>query len=114
MTAQIMPLSSFQQSPTVWKFEGAQYGVELSFFLLETPPGEGPELHSHAYAELFVVHDGEVAFTVGTETIAVAGGQVVIVPPETPHAFRNTGTRALGMTSIHAAGEMRTTWLPAS
>jgi len=36
---------------------------------------------------------------------------VVVVPPETPHRFENTGEETLRQVSIHDAGEMRTTWL---
>jgi hypothetical protein len=37
--------------PTASLFEGADHGgVALSFFLVETEPGNGPALHVHPYA----------------------------------------------------------------
>jgi quercetin dioxygenase-like cupin family protein len=54
------------------RFEGYLYGdANVSFFLSETPPGSGPELHTHRYAEVFVVQDGEL--TVGEATIEANG-----------------------------------------
>ena len=63
-------------------FEGYQHGdVPVSFFLVDAPQGGGPRLHRHSYAEVFVVQEGRATFTVGSETLEVTGGHVVIVPP---------------------------------
>ena len=40
---------------TARRFEGHDYGANVSFFLSEMPPGKGPGLHTHPYAEVFVV-----------------------------------------------------------
>ena len=44
------------------KFEGHRYGdVDVSFFLVDSPPGGGgPVLHTHPYEEIFVTLEGEV------------------------------------------------------
>ena len=42
------------------RFEGADHGSGVSFFLARTPPGRGPRLHRHPYEETFVVHEGRV------------------------------------------------------
>ena len=94
------------------RFEGAQYGeVDVSFFLTDGPPGTGPKLHTHPYAEVFVVQEGEVIFTVGEETIPAVAGQIVIVPPGTPHKFVNAGTGRARHIDIHASRQMESTWL---
>src|SRR5215831_5575884 len=94
-------------------FEGADHGgVGVSFFLVDAPPGGGPSLHVHPYAEVFVVHEGQATFTIGDESIVAVGGQVVVAPGERPHKFQNTGSERLRMTTIHPNERTITEWLP--
>ena len=66
-------------------WEGYQYGdINASLILIDLPPGGGPRLHRHPYEEVFVVHDGYALYTVGSTTIEVRAGQVVIVPKGVP------------------------------
>ena len=103
----ILPLSDFQINPTAYRFEGGTYGdVAVSFFLVHTRPGQGASLHSHPYPEVFLVQEGKVSFVVGSETVTVNGGNVVIVPPLTPHKFTNIGTTPLRMCGIHPTKEI--------
>jgi mannose-6-phosphate isomerase-like protein (cupin superfamily) len=97
---------------TAQRFDGRAHGggVEVSFFLSHTPPGRGADEHRHPSAEVLVVHDGEATFLVDGVPAAATGGQVV-VPAGATHAFRNSGSRPLEMTSIHPAAEMVTEWL---
>src|SRR5215212_908184 len=99
-------------SGSAHRFEGYLYGdTDVSFFLSETPPGRGPQLHRHPYAEVFVVQEGDLTFTVGDATIAATGGQIVVAPACTPHKFVNRGTgRALHI-DIHTSPRMTTEWL---
>lgn len=93
-------------------FEGSQYGdTNVSFFLLEAPPGDGPSLHSHPYEEIFVIQAGEVTFTVGDATIEATGGQIVIAPAGIPHKFINSGKALLRTINIHPISHMITEWL---
>ncbi len=107
----IIPFSDFQINSTAYRFEGKNYDVAASFFLVHTLPGKGPALHIHPYEEIFIVQEGQVTFVVGTETLTVTGGHVVIVPPQTPHKFTNTGTTPLRQLSIHPSKEIIQTWL---
>jgi len=108
----IIPFSDIQINSTAYRFEGRNYGdIAASFFLVHTEPGNGPSLHTHPYEEVFIVQEGEVTFVVGTETLRVNSGNVVIVPPETPHKFTNSGTTPLRQLSIHPTKEIITTWL---
>jgi mannose-6-phosphate isomerase-like protein (cupin superfamily) len=108
----IIHLSEIQINSTAYRFEGRNYGdIVVSFFLVHTEPGNGPSLHTHPYEEVFIVQEGEVTFVVGTETLTVTGGNVVIAPPETPHKFTNSGTTPLRQLSIHPTKEIITTWL---
>jgi quercetin dioxygenase-like cupin family protein len=99
-------------SGSAYKFEGYLYGeANVSFFLSETPPGSGPELHIHPYAEVFVVQDGELAFTVGDATIEANGGQIVIVPAGVPHRFVNLSLAPARHIDIHTSRRMTTEWV---
>jgi mannose-6-phosphate isomerase-like protein (cupin superfamily) len=106
--ALIVPLEELRSSPTAALFEGDKHGdgVPVSSFIVSTPPGKGPSLHTHPYGEVFVVLEGEATFTAGDEEVTVAGGNVVVVPPEAPHKFVNSGEDTLRMVTIHANGTM--------
>lgn len=94
------------------EFEGARHGdVNVCFILIDMAPGEGVRLHAHPYEEVFIVQDGLATFTVGTQTLEVDAGQVVIVPPNTPHRFVNSGTGRLRQVDIHPNRSFVTTWL---
>ncbi len=94
------------------KFEGYRYGgTNVSFFLVDAPPGSGPKLHKHPYEEVFVVQEGSVTFTAGDEVIEASGGQVVVVPAGVPHKFVNSGAGRLRQIDIHASEWFVTEWL---
>lgn len=94
------------------KFEGYRYGgTNVSFFLVDAPPGSGPGLHTHPYEEVFVVQEGQASFTVGDITIEAIGGQIVVVPADMPHKFVNSGTGRLRQVDIHLTGRMIQEWL---
>jgi mannose-6-phosphate isomerase-like protein (cupin superfamily) len=97
---------------TVYRFEGYLYGdANVSFFLSETPPGRGPELHKHPYEEVFVVQEGDLTFTVGDDTIEATGGQILVVPAGVPHRFFNSGMGRARHVDIHTSRRMTTEWL---
>ncbi len=99
-------------SETAHKFEGHHYSdANVSFFLTDAPPGSGPSLHTHPYAEVFVLHEGQATFTVSDATIEATDGQIVVVPAGVPHKFVNSGIGDLRQISIHANERMVTEWL---
>lgn len=108
----VINTEELQRSGKTPVFEGYQHGdVPVSFFLVDAPPGGGPRLHRHPYAEVFVVQEGRAVFTVGGETHEVTGGHVVIVPSGMAHKFVNTGDGSLRTVNIHPTGQMVTEWL---
>jgi quercetin dioxygenase-like cupin family protein len=110
--ANVFELADMQTSPTAWKFEGGpRGGAPVSFFVTHTPPGKGPGLHVHPYPEVFLVQEGTATFRVGAEELEVAAGHVVVVPPETPHGFKNHAEGTLRQVSIHPNPEVVQTWL---
>jgi quercetin dioxygenase-like cupin family protein len=91
-------------------FNGHEQGASVSVFLSHNKPGTGPNLHKHPYEEIFFVQAGAVTFTVGDDSIDATAGDILIVPPDTPHRFecRSEGHRQV---SIHPVPEMQTEWL---
>jgi mannose-6-phosphate isomerase-like protein (cupin superfamily) len=82
-------------------FEGVDHGAGISMYLVDQAPGGGPDLHTHPYEEVFVVHAGTGTWTCGDAEIQAGPGDVVRVPPETEHKFKNTGSERLRVTAIH-------------
>ena len=111
MPANPIRASDLPSSETASRFDGSAYGAQVSFFLSRNLPGTGPSLHRHPYDETFIVEDGTVTFTVGDETIEATGGDILVVPAHTPHAFVNSGSTRLRQISIHPVATMETDWL---
>ena len=103
-----LPLSG----ETARVFEGSHYDdTNVSFFLIDAPPGEGPSLHSHPYEEIFVIQAGQATFTVGDATLEATGGQIVVAPAGIPHKFVNSGKTPLRSINIHPVSRRITEWL---
>ena len=61
------------------------------FSLMEevAPKGSGPGPHKHTWSdETYYIMDGEITFWVGGEIKIAGTGDYVMVPRNTPHAFR--------------------------
>lgn len=84
-------------------FEGEGYGSGVSFFWVNNVPGAGPVLHKHPYSETWIVRSGKAQFTASGETLEAEPGDIMVVPPETPHKFKNIGTERLEIICIHAS-----------
>ena len=94
------------------ELEGYQYGdVPACLIFFDGPPGSGPKLHRHPYAEVFVVQEGQATFTVGDATIEARAGQILIAPAGTPHKFVNSGSGRLRQLDIHTNDRFVTEWL---
>jgi mannose-6-phosphate isomerase-like protein (cupin superfamily) len=83
--------------------EGAKHGLATSVYSSEIVPGSGPLPHTHPYAEVFVLHEGQGRFVVGATTFDAEAGDVVIVPAGVVHSFTNPGAGMLRQTAIHEA-----------
>jgi mannose-6-phosphate isomerase-like protein (cupin superfamily) len=89
------------QSRTV-RFDGCEHGSQVSFFLVDNEPGQGPGLHVHPYTETWVVRAGEAEFTVGTDRVRAGAGAILVGPAGIPHKFVNVGPGRLEILCIHA------------
>ena len=93
------------------EFVGEQHDANVTFLLVDAPPGSGPRLHSHPYEEIIITQEGEATFRLGDEERVVRAGEIVVVPPGQPHAFTNTGSSQLRQIDIHASPRFATEWL---
>jgi mannose-6-phosphate isomerase-like protein (cupin superfamily) len=109
-----LSLSELALSPTAALFEGRRRaGVDVSMFITRTPPGAAVELHVHPYAETFLLLEGRGRWTAGDEVVELEPEQMLVVPRDTPHGFRNVGDVPLLVVSVHERGTMRQVWLGA-
>jgi mannose-6-phosphate isomerase-like protein (cupin superfamily) len=108
----VFDLGDMQLNPTASLFEGGpRAGVGISMFVVRTPPGRAVELHTHPYAETFILLDGQGRWTAGDEIVELRPDQILVVPPETPHGFRNIGEHPLLVVSVHEAAAIEQTFI---
>jgi mannose-6-phosphate isomerase-like protein (cupin superfamily) len=91
--------------------KGADHGATISLILDHSEPNHGPRLHKHPYDEVWVVIDGNLTFQAGDEQLDAGAGDIVIVPPDTPHKFTNRGPGKANLVCIHANPAFVTEWL---
>lgn len=105
-------LDDMATSPTAALFEGGpRAGVGISVFVVRTPPGRAVELHVHPYAETFLLLEGHGRWTAGDGLADLAPNGMIVVPPQTPHGFRNVGDVPLLVVSVHESGTLEQTFL---
>jgi mannose-6-phosphate isomerase-like protein (cupin superfamily) len=87
-------------------FEGEPHGSGVSFFLVNSRPGAGPDLHRHPYTETWIVRGGRGRFTADGDDVEAGPGDILVVGPETPHKFKSLGPDRLDVICIHASPRM--------
>ena len=102
-----LPASNFSRELVGDKFGG----IPACVIFVDAEPGRGPSLHKHPYVELFFVLEGEGTFSDGEAERVVGPGDVVIVPPDEPHAFVNSGSDRLRQIDVHLSPRFETVWL---
>jgi mannose-6-phosphate isomerase-like protein (cupin superfamily) len=105
-------LDDLKFSPTAALFEGkARAGIDISIFVVRTPPGRAVEMHVHPYSETFLLLEGHGRWTAGDAVTELRPEQILVVPAETPHGFRNVGETPLLVVSVHESGKLEQTFL---
>jgi quercetin dioxygenase-like cupin family protein len=61
---------------------------------MHVPPGGGPPPHRHDFEESFTVLEGEIEATFRGQRQTVRAGQVINIPANAPHQFRNESQEA--------------------
>ena len=112
MSIQFLDRRDGTETPLGYELIGDDHGdIPACVIFVDAGPGQGPQLHRHAYAELFFVLEGQATFTDGETEHVVSGGDTVIVPADQPHAFTNSGTERLRQIDVHLSPRFRTEWL---
>ncbi len=105
-----MPLIRASEQTTS-SLQGAEHGASISLILDHSQPEQGPRLHRHPYDETWVVINGKISFQAGEEQLEAGPGDIVIVPPDTPHKFTNHGPGPCSLVCIHANPTIIGEWL---
>jgi len=79
----------------------------LSVWVTCHEPGEVVPLHTHPVEEVLTFITGEGIATLGAETIPVCADMSLVVPPGTPHGYRNTGAEPLRLVITLAEPDAR-------
>jgi mannose-6-phosphate isomerase-like protein (cupin superfamily) len=108
MDVQVIKRSELPENELIGGDHG---GAGVCVIFVDNQPGRGPALHKHPYEELFITLEGEATFIVDGEEIVATPEEVVIVPPDTPHGFTNSGEGRLRQINIHVSPRFHTEYL---
>ena len=112
MDVQLLKQADLPFSNIANELVGADHGgVGVCIIFVDAPPSRGPGQHTHPYEEILIITEGEATFDVSGDELVARAGDVLIVPPDTPHAFKNTGDGRLRQIDIHVSPSFSTTWL---
>jgi len=101
-----MSFTNLEQLPFIgmsYEFHGEKQGSPFSAYIVNAKPGQGPPLHTHPHVEVAFTLEGHATITVGEETREVNGGDIVVIPANTPHRFVNSGEGVLRQIDVHAS-----------
>lgn len=70
-------------------FTGEGATVALNYF----KPNHEPKPHSHKYEQIAIILEGEAEFNVGDETVKLAEGGYVVIPPHVEHYLKAVGNK---------------------
>lgn len=87
-------------------FEGRDHAAQVSVFLVDNLPGQGPRLHRHPYTETWIVQEGRPLFVADGEEVLPDVGEILTVTPGTAHKFVNLGPGRMRLVCIHASPEL--------
>ena len=85
---------------------GSETAGRFTVIDMLTAPGAGSPPHSQTDEECFLGVEGRYQVTVGSTTTEIGPGDFLLVPPGTPHSFRNIGDVAARMLLIHHPGDL--------
>lgn len=83
-------------------FVGADNGdVNVSAFLLNAVPGEGPGPHRHPYDEVQFIREGRALYNVNGQEFEAGAGDILVIKAGEIHSFRCIGDVPLVQVDIH-------------
>lgn len=112
MTGHVIDRDAWAEDAEHWRGELQGFGGGVSLIFVSTEKvGSGPRLHTHPYAETFIIRAGRGLYTVGDTTIEAGAGQILVAPPGVPHKFTNLGPGRLEAIDVHVSERIVTEWL---
>ena len=88
-------------------FAGAEHGASVSVVLIDAPPGDAQDVHTHAQEEVVVVQEGSATFFLGAQQARIVrAGEVVRIPARVPHRWVVNGEGRLRAVGVHGAAEI--------
>lgn len=88
------------------RFEGIDHDADVSFFVVTSAPGQGADKHRHPYREIFVILEGDIEVIVDDEMGRVGKGNIVVIPANAWHEFKNRSDHPVLMVNIHPVVQM--------
>jgi quercetin dioxygenase-like cupin family protein len=76
---------------TLRMLTGEDHGLGMCLVVSEYPPGAETPAHRHSTGSAIVVIEGHGAFTVGDSEMGAGAGDIVVIPGNAWHSFRNDG-----------------------
>jgi quercetin dioxygenase-like cupin family protein len=88
---------------------GDEYGLgNVSLIVSEYPAGADTIRHRHPHISTIVVVEGHGQFTVEGTTVGAGAGDLLVVPANAWHSFRNDGDGVLRIVGAHDSGHHET------
>jgi quercetin dioxygenase-like cupin family protein len=95
---------------TRMQVSAANGSTQLCMFEQWVAPALGAPLHRHPVEEVLTVIAGDAVVWVDGQTVALSGGQSVVVPPGQEHGFRNAGSSTLHVRAVLASPVFEATY----
>ena len=76
---------------TLRMLAGEDHGLGMTLVVAEYPPGADLPAHRHSNGSAIVVIEGHGVFTVGDSEVEAGPGDIVVIPANAWHSFRNDG-----------------------
>ncbi len=88
-----------------WLANAESTGTDITLGRVVIQPGKQNDRHMHPAAEeVLYLLSGELVHTLGDEEVAMAAGDTIVVPPDTFHNARNTGSVPADMIVAYSSG----------
>jgi quercetin dioxygenase-like cupin family protein len=99
-------IPTYEPAPgaTLRLLNGEDHGLGLCLIVSEYPPGAETPAHRHPNASAIVVYEGRGVFAVGEDEVTAEAGDIVVVPANAWHSFRNDGAEWLRIVGADEGG----------
>lgn len=86
-------------------------GERSMMVLNELMPSAKPALHQHFHEQLTYIIEGSCRFVIGDEVVDMVAGDLILIPPNTPHSLEVTSDKPV--LNLDVFSPIREEYLPA-